>query len=137
TYRTIAVTGDAAPGAATGQVYERFFQPALNAAGRTAFAATLSGPGVSSENDMGIWSDGSGAPLLIARTGAAAPDTPAGVVYDSFAVPNLNDAGQTAFWAGVRGTSVTTSNDAGIWSEGMGQLGLVAREGDQAPGLSA
>jgi hypothetical protein len=46
----------------------------------------------------------------------------------------LNDAGQVAFRANLTGGGVDFSNNQGVWSEGSGNLTLVARTGSQAPG---
>src|SRR5262245_38887326 len=81
----------------------------------------------------------------VALTGTAAPGTSAGITYGSFdhhyfggvpifRGPVLNDAGQTAFRANLAGSGVGTTNDLGVWSEGSGNLALVARTGNAAPG---
>jgi hypothetical protein len=57
---------------------------------------------------------------------------PVGTMYSSFAPPILNDLGQVAF----RGDIFTPSSSTGIWSEGSGQLALVARTGQQAAGFA-
>jgi hypothetical protein len=120
--------------------YSNFGNPVLNAAGQTAFVASLAGTGVTPANNTGIWSEGAGSigsPGLVAREGDAAPGAGTGVNYNSFFDPVLNGAGQTAFVATLTGMGVTASNDRGIWSEGAGSIGspgLVAREGDAAPG---
>ena len=107
----------------------------LNNAGQTAFYGGLT------DGTVGLWSEGSGSLALVARDGIQAPGTPDGVNH-SFAVlrdffpdlPKLNDAGQTAFWANLTGSGVDNTNDWGVWSEGSGSLGLVARSGSPAPG---
>jgi len=110
--------------------------PALNDAGQTAFYAGLIGAGVDSTNNSGIWSEGSGSLAFVARTGDQAPGTPSGVNFSDLRTRLvMNDAGQTAFSARLTGSGVDTSNASGIWSEGSGSLALVARTGDQAPGL--
>lgn len=73
----------------------------------------------------------------VALMSQPAPGTPSGVTFGSFSVPVLNDSGRVAFYAGLNGTGVVTANGAGIWSEGLGSLSLVARSGSQAPGLPA
>ena len=133
----VARASDAAPGTPGGVNYSGFFSPVLNGAGQTAFVAFLTGSGVTSANNSGIWSEGSGSLTLVARMGDPAPGTPSGVNYSNFTSPNtplLNGAGQTAFLADLAGSGVTTTNDRGIWSEGSGALALVAREGAAAPG---
>jgi len=134
-FSTVALTGDAAPGTGAGVVYSDFARGSsvLNGAGQTAFVAGLIGPGVDSTNDFGIWSEGGGSLGLVARDGDAAPGTGAGVVYSGFGGPLFNGAGQTAFFGGLTGPGVIFENNLGIWSEGGGSLGLVARDGDPAP----
>jgi hypothetical protein len=139
--RTVALRGQAAPGVPSMTAFNGFFDtPALNAAGRTAFLASLqTGGDVTTENELGIWSEGSGALALVAREGSPAPGTPVGVSYGSslLAPIGLNNAGQAAFRASLRGVGVASENDFGIWSELNGPLELVAREGNQAPGTPA
>ena len=104
----------------------------LNDAGQTAFSADLTGSGVDSTNDAGIWSEGSGSLALVARSGDHAPGTPSGVNFSQlryhlmFAV--LNDAGQIAFFASLTGSGVDSTNDLGIWAtDRTGALQLIAR----------
>jgi hypothetical protein len=148
TLRTVALTGQQAPGAAPGVIYDSFgahydsifgaiFRgPVLNDAGQTAFRADLSGNGVGSTNNQGVWSEGSGSLALVARTGSQAPGAPSGVNFrvdptlELFS-PVLNNAGQSAFYGGL------TDGNVGIWSEGAGGLNLVARSGVQAAGAPA
>ena len=95
----------------------------LNDAGQTAFRADLTGSGVGSTNNQGVWSEGSGSLSLVARTGSQAPGVPDGVNFridpelELFS-PVLNDAGQTAFYGGL------TDGNVGLWSEGSGSLTL-------------
>lgn len=113
--------------------------PTLNNAGQTAFRGDLTGTGVNSNNDQGIWSEGGGSGLaLVVRKGSAAPGTSSGVNFSSFGRPVFNDAGQTAFSGFLTGTGVSLSNYSGIWSEGGGNgLALIARNGSAAPDTPA
>jgi hypothetical protein len=142
----VARAGSQAPGTPVGAHFGAFnSRPALNASGRTAFAASLlsGGGGVTSDNGEGIWSEGSGSLKLVAREGSQAPGTPAGVNFGSFLSvlfpsPVLNAVGRTAFIASLQtGGGVNSNNDDGIWSEGSVALGLVAREGSHAPDTAA
>jgi hypothetical protein len=143
--RTVALSGQSAPGATEGVSYSSFdtyyfadaYQavrgPVLNDAGRAAFRANLTGVGVNSTNNQGIWSEGSGNLALVARTGNQAPGLPDGVNFArnsalELFTPVLNNSGRTAFFGGLADGSV------GIWSEGSGNLALVARDGLPAPG---
>jgi formylglycine-generating enzyme required for sulfatase activity len=132
----VARTGSQAPGTPNGVNYSgsRFLPPVLNDAGQTAFRAVLTGSGVDSSNRLGIWSEGSGSLALVARAGSQAPGTANNVNYASLFDPVMNDAGQTAFVAELTGSGVDSTNNSGIWSEGLGSLALVARSGDHAPG---
>jgi hypothetical protein len=136
TFRTVALSGDAAPGTGAGVNFDGFGSPVLNGAGQTAFVGVLTGAGVNSTNDSGIWSEGGGSGLtLVAREGAAAPGTGPGVNFGFLESPVLNGAGQTAFFGFLTGTGVNSTNAWGIWSEGGGSgLTLVARAGAAAPG---
>ena len=130
TIRTVAVTGGVAPGTG-GASYDLFGPVVLNTAGQAAFTATLAqGVAVDATNDLGSWSEGSGALALVQRKGSPAPD---GGSWDvAIAPPAFNDAGQTAFRA-----SVSSPAAVGVWSEGSGTLATVARSGEPAAGAPA
>jgi hypothetical protein len=151
TVRTVALSGQAAPGTVGGVTYETFDHhysggtvlvsrgPVLNDAGQVAFRANISGTEVGPTNRVGVWSEGSGNLALVARTGSFAPG--GGTFAEVFNPntnrnlelfsPNLNEAGQTAFWGGL------SNGNLGTWSEGSGSLDLVAREDTPAPGTPA
>ena len=71
----------------------------------------------------------------VALSNQQVPGAPSGVVFNKLAIPKLNAAGQVAFGADLKGTAVNSKNNSGVLSEGSGPLALVARTGDQAPGL--
>lgn len=127
--------GDAAPDVA-GATFKNLGSPMLNGLGRIAFVGKIDGPGITTQNDEGLWFEGPGAMSLIAREGDAAPGTTGvfnslNLFADNFL---LSDVGQIAFLAGLRSGigGVTTANDRGIWAtDANGQLTLVIREGDQ------
>jgi len=119
-FRTVALSGQAAPGTPAGVQFSTLAFPALNDDGRTAFRATLLGDGVDNSNNRGIWSEGTGSLLLVARAGNQPPSETIDGVFNDFALPLLNNAGQTAFWGSFSG-------GVGVWSEGSGSLQLVVR----------
>lgn len=142
--RTVALSGQSAPGTANGVIFGNFIPvrlgdflrgPVVNDVGQAAFRGFLNGTGVTDSNNQAIWSEGSGTLALVARAGSHAPGTPTGVNYIDFDHDSivLNDTGQTAFVADLTGSGVQDSNRRGIWSEGSGSLSLVARRGSQAP----
>ena len=72
TWSIIAKTGDQAPGAKWGVIFERFNVPNLNTQGQVCFIATLSGTGdaISDTTDSGIWAtDTNGNLTLVAQEG--------------------------------------------------------------------
>ncbi len=119
----VAREGSAAGGAGAGTLYDILSGPALSAAGQIAYRATLRAGTATATTNSGIWRGN----VLVAREGAAA-GAGAGVAYASFFDPAVNDAGQVAFRATVRGTGVSASNDTGVWRNGA----LIAREGAAA-----
>ncbi len=122
TVRPIAVPGATSPG--TSGVFASAGEPVLNARGQIAFTASLSGPGVHSGNDSGIWAtDDRGLLQLIAREGsplmAGEGDvTNLGTITDLFfrggsgnqdgRASGFNDFGHVAFWAQVGGTTINS-----------------------------
>lgn len=136
-YRTVALSDHEAPGTSAGVTFGNFSSPSINSSGQVAFWSTLEGTSVDGTNETGIWSEGSGSLQLVARQGDQAPGTGNGVVFSGFETPVLNDAGQTAFMSFLTGNHVDFTNNNGVWSEGGGSLGLVARRGDPAPGTPA
>jgi hypothetical protein len=129
TFRTVALSGQPAPGAPDGGVFANFFRsPVLNRNGQVAFTASSAGP---SGEGVGIWSEGAGNLALIARRGMSAPGTD--VNFSILLDPLISSGGQTAFPAVLSGPGVTVANRAGFWSDASGILQLVAREGSPAP----
>jgi hypothetical protein len=134
----VARGGELAPDTTNGVVFDwvGWDAPAvLNSADRTAFSASLQGEGISDVNDHGIWSDRLGAVSVVVRAGDAAPIAPGGVTFGGVFEPVMNSAGAVTFFSYLAGNGVNSSNEKSIWSDGSGSLKLVAREGDQAPGL--
>lgn len=123
----VARTGSQAPGAPDGVTFTDFWEGAwsmlLNNSGETAFQ------GVTSDGGYGIWSERGGL-HAVARSGQSTPGLP-GETFRDFANPVLNANGHVAF------TAFLASGKRGLWSEGNGELALVANAGDQAPGAPA
>jgi uncharacterized protein YjbI with pentapeptide repeats len=74
----------------------------------------------------------------VALSGQTAPGTSGGALFRDFNAGyfSLNDSGQVAFLGYLTGDNVGGFH-AGIWSEGSGDLALVARKGDAAPGTDS
>lgn len=135
----VALADAQAPGLTAGIKFIGFSNPVINNAGHTAFVAQLTGTGVNVSNTVSIWSTGSGALALVARTADPAPGTPPGVVFHPLALfdPVIDGAGRVAFRALLTGPGVTDDNNEGIWAQRPGGLTLIAREGSPAPGAPA
>jgi hypothetical protein len=117
----VARAGNAAPGTAAGVNYSDLnFTPVINDAGQVAYHAILAGTGVTAANDDAMYVGSFVGPQLVAREGSAAPGTPAGVEYSFFNVAALNDAGQVAYRAFLKGTGITSANDRAIYAGGLG-----------------
>lgn len=118
-----------APGAGSAQ-FDTFGDAILNSSGTMAFSASL-GAGASANNNAGIWMGKPGAIQLLARSNDTATD--AGTArFESFRDPVLSDSGAAAFLATL--AFATPTNDSGIWYGTPGQMQLLARRGQAAPG---
>lgn len=109
----------------------------LSSSGRYAFDSTLAGPAVNQTNSSAIWTGTGGSQELVVRAGQSAPISTGGS-FSFVNRPAINTAGNIAFFGSVVnvGTLITSSNDSGLWrwNRATGELGLVAREGNAAPG---
>ncbi|MBI2827020.1 MAG: PEP-CTERM sorting domain-containing protein [Planctomycetia bacterium] len=133
----VARWGDQAEGAPAGVVYsmpdslhpEDFARAEINAAGQVAFRGKMVGIG----GGEAIWAGAPGQLGIVARAGAPAPGVLGSVNFKELWQPLLNRAGNVAFIAALDDPSSLT----GIWAGAPGNLTLVARQGDHAPGTPA
>jgi hypothetical protein len=126
----VARAGDPAPGTAMDVTYGVLVENSLNDAQQVAYRTTLTGPGVTSANDIAIYAGSLAAPQLVARENSPAPGAPAGVRYFALAdPPTLNDGGHVGFVAQLVGTGVTAGNNYAIFAGSAASPQLVAREG--------
>ena len=141
--RTVALTGDPAPGTTMGETFSRLNLTLnsyeIDGQGRLSFYGQVDGEGVGSHNDRGIWSETTGTLRLVARDGDRAPGTPSGVVFDRIAQERhhklqVHPDGQIAFKSFLAGEGLTFYNDSGFWVGDADSLVLGARSGDRAPG---
>lgn len=134
--RPVALGGQAAPGTSSGTLFRNtgsdFGMPRINNHSQTAFIAFLDlGAGdVTEDNDSGIWLDDAGALELVVRKGSPTPgltDTNFHLIGESI----LNDAGQVAFTSMLNSSGVQRDS---VWLSHAGNLSLLAKAGDHAPG---
>lgn len=144
----IVGTGDAAPGTEPGVYFGRdsatgsvVRSVGYSDSGQVIFHSKLAGAGVDDTNDEGVWWGPAAGLSLLIREGDHAPGTPAGTVFGLsdaqyvFDYPFLGASGEIAIRGYLRGAGVSVGNDVGYWVTAGGELRLVAREADPAPGL--
>ena len=133
----LAISADQVPGMPAGVAFKQMRGVLLNSSSEIAFWGVFAGPGAT--NGYGLWAERAGALRLIARSGDHAPGLPDGINFSpsiySGGTPAFafNDSGQAAFSAHLVGAGVDSSNNQSIWSEGAGDLRLVAHQGEHAP----
>ncbi len=141
----VARTGMFAPGT-NGPMFAAFCDPVYNNNDHVAFAATLTGSGVTRANSLGIWSDyPNGFLSMIARQGQQAPGCAQGAVFSSFSEIGLPDQGGEVLLANLANAPVGTppstktgpvsnANNQGIWAvDTNGALQLIVQKGTFHP----
>lgn len=130
-------SGDPATGYPDGRL-RWAYSPVLNNAGDLVFEARIDAGSPALLESLWFRSSG-GAFAPIVAQGQPAPGTDA--VFESFGALTvlgvstvLTDDGAVTFHAKLTGPTVTTANDTGIWIASGGQIRLIARTGERAPG---
>lgn len=130
----IVSTGAGATGVA-GATYSVLGNPAISDSDDVAFAGTMTGSGITTANNSGIWADDTtGTRQLIARIGSTPAPGTNNATFLTLSDPVYNNNEAVAF----RGTLKVVANQAtsttatGIWSSSGGSLQLVARQGSPA-----
>jgi hypothetical protein len=138
---TLAVReGDPAPdqllGVLFGEIADR---PNASPDDVLAFLVSLTGPGISTGNDLALYRGTPVALRLEAQEGNAAPEL-VGPLIDDFIRPILIDSiGTIGFGASLRGSGVATRSDFGIFATdttALNPLRKLIRTGDPAPTLA-
>jgi hypothetical protein len=108
--------GDDAPGFEKGAaVHSMSRRPALNERGEVAIMGYAVGGDVTPLSNSAIWViSAEGQARMLARESGSAPAGAAGVQYASFSDPVLNDRGDVAFHAHLRGEGVSKTNSSSI-----------------------
>lgn len=126
--------GANAPGTTGNTDFSNPGSMAINHLGQVAFESALAGPTVTSSTNEGLWTGSPGNLQLAARKGSAAPSSGIGVNYSNFLQFDLSDSGMIVFRSTLTGAGVSGTNDDGIWRGVPGDVDLIAREGNPAPG---
>lgn len=123
--------GDAAPGA-PGTTHNDLGDVRLNNNQFAAFRGTLSGGSVTGANDVGIWAGTAGSLQYVAREGDAT--VLPGITYNTINThPVITPNNHVVFHSSLAG-SVTAGTDAAFFYGLPGNVQVLAREGDAAPG---
>jgi hypothetical protein len=130
------------PGSGSGVVFATFDTPTINAAGSVAFRGTVTGSGITANNDRGIWIADAGGVTEVVREGGHAPADAVGpgvAFFDFPLVPKLSPSGDAAFNATLAGSGITSGvNDESVWVGNSNDLRLIAQtgtDGAAGPGL--
>jgi hypothetical protein len=141
--QAIVREGDPAAGGG-GANFFSFLGEAVNSTGEIVLRANLSGGGITTLNNEGLWtnSGNTGAPpVLIAREGDVAPCLPHSLAaFSRFSTFFMGDDGSVCFLAFLKNATASpvihSGNDGSLWRWKDGQLHLIAREGDDANNTS-
>jgi hypothetical protein len=128
-------------GALYSQFYETVMTSPTSGLGKLVFRSSLSGPGVNGTNNFAIGgsniSPSTGiTPFINVRVG----DYPHGITDGSRFMTLksiVSSTGKSVYANSLFGANVTTANGHGIWTDRTGPVTLIARAGDQAPGVPA
>jgi hypothetical protein len=134
----VARKGSTVPGA-PGAVFSSFIGATETGGNEALFLATITGPGITPMNNVGLWYEHLGSVAPVARTGTPVPGFN-GLVWGRFLKywPIANFGGQVMVLANLRGPGVTTANDLGLFMLQEGGTWLkIVREGDPVPGCSS
>lgn len=134
TLHKVARSGDAAPGTTPGTVFSSFDSRTLiNGADQTLVSARVSGLGVDSTRDSGLWLERGGTLEMVYQEGMQAPGMAPGVVLRESATVGygyaMNGMGHVVFRHGLVGPGGASAGEAIFASSGSGNLDLVLRTG--------
>jgi len=145
TIEMIARLGDAAPGTEPGTVFSYFGSdyslaqtlPYFSDSGAITLTATLSGPGVTAENDRGLWIGNAGTLELELRSGEAAVSPYADYTIDEIGSCQINSTNELYTYIRLAGDGIDSGNNGVLAVKRYGNdWQSIVRAGDHAPGLS-
>lgn len=131
--------GQFAPGATDGRFMT--IKRQMGPGGKSGYACSLFGTGITTANGHGNWTDRTGALTLVARASHPAPGSVSGAVFSTVHtatdLPVVNRDGAIAFYGRISGDGVSWTNDTGIWSDRGGTLQAVFVAGAPVSGYPA
>lgn len=127
--------GQAAPGT-DGLVFKSMgFFTTLSESRHVAFTAAIGSPNDSSQS-FGVWTDRSGTLRKVYDQNDPAPGALSNLRLGTPELRGFSSDDRVVLTTRLSGPGVTTANNHALFVERNGQLTLIAREGDQAPGLA-
>jgi hypothetical protein len=125
-----------APGLPEGVEFNIMSDPVISPSGTAAFFATLSGTGISDDNDTSLWkSTATGVQRIVAESDPV-PSAGSGVKVGDIFFPLVretpfgwNEAGQVAFTTTLAGNGITFANEGAILAGLPGALAIACRDG--------
>lgn len=129
----VAITGEAAPGI-PGTAFLQFGTPVINRTGQVAFRSTVTGTGITSTNNAGLWLTTSPQTTVnVARSGGDAWGSPGYIVEDVPTIPSaFADDGRLIFYALTYSFSANRSGN-GIYSTSPDGVQPLIHFGDPHP----
>ncbi len=131
----VARTGGSIAGLPSGVTLSSIETPTVNNLGTIVFTGTLQGPGVNAWNNRAIFSGRPRSLRVIARTGDAAPEQPAGTLFFTFDAPRLSDTDKVIFSSTVTGAGTNLGTNQLVCYGDASQLRALARTGGNVPGI--
>lgn len=126
----VAYSGQTAPGTNPTEAFADVYRPTINRHGTVAFTGGTTGW----PSQEGLWYGTPGSISAFVMAGTSAPGTSPSKNFRDFTIPNLNSNGQLLFLGAI---NAAIPDDVGLWSGTAGNLNLIARSGDPAPGTGS
>ncbi len=142
--RIVAKAGDMVPGG-NGQTVRlnRFTGfvnssiPLVSNSGHVLFAAEVTGTGVTTSNNRGLWrSNPDGSVSLAARLGTGTWQPGSSLTYSALSSPMINASGMCAYLGTLAGSGVTSNNSRSFWCFDGSMPMMLVRESENAVGFN-
>ena len=130
----IARTGMPTPIGITPESISQFYS--LSKSNNVAFSSNLIGQGIDESNNKGVWVTSGGTASLVAQSGLLLPELGDGVTLAWAGTPSINTSSQVVFTGLLDGPGIDETNQKAFFMADQGELKLLFRSGDRAPGTA-
>jgi hypothetical protein len=131
--------GDQAAGMPAGVVHRNLSRPRMSENGSVVYSSETYSGGVFHKSGIWLW-ETNGTTSLLVETGSTAPGTSALLTSLHSSQPLLTPGGEVVFMGhldSTTGWNYAGSTDSALWRGVPGNLQLIAKSGDPAPGMPA